>query len=93
MEKGFRNRSDWWTLIAALMVWTAHFGAVWGASIIFPGQAIARWLALVFTIAAGAALAGLWLRAGKPGITSVGGISLAIAAGATAFDAMPALVG
>ncbi len=93
MDRGFTNRHDFWTLAAAMVVWTAHFTVLWAASIIFPGHAAARWIALVFTLAAIGALAWLWLRAGRPGLTSTPGLGLAIATAGTLFDAVPPLVG
>lgn len=93
MENRFHNHHDWFTLALAFVVWSAHFTVLWAASIIFPGEPAARWLALVFTIAAAGALVWLYLRAGRPSVLSVAGLGLAIAAAGTAFDAMPALVG
>jgi hypothetical protein len=93
MEKGFANRHDWWTLTVAMAVWTAHFTMLWIASVVFPDHPLARWLALAFTLAAGAALAWLWLRAGRPKLASTGGLGLAIATAGVVFDAVPPLVG
>lgn len=92
MDQGFSNRHDWWTLTAAMAVWAAHFTFLWAASIIFPGQPAARWLALAFTIPAFAALIWLYLRAGRPSIFSTAGLGLAIATAGTLFDAVPPLI-
>ena len=92
MDNGFHNRHDWFTIALAMAVWSAHFTVLWAASIIFPDEPIARWLALVFTIVAFVALAWLWNRAGRPSLFTVSGLGLAIAAGGTAFDATPALL-
>jgi hypothetical protein len=92
MDHGFYNRHDWWTLAAAMAVWTAHFTLLWSASIIFPGHSAARWLAGAFTIAAFVALAWLYLRAKRPSIASVPGLGLALAAAGTLFDSVPPLI-
>ena len=93
MNGSFRNRHDWVTVAAGMVVWAAHFTVLWIASSVFPGEPIARWLALPFTIAALAALAWLYLRAGKPKLGSVPGLGLVLAAGGTLFDAAPPLIG
>lgn len=93
MVQDFRNRQDLWTPVAALAVWAAHFTLLWAASIIFPDQPAARWLALALTVAAAGALAWLYMRAGRPSLFSVPGLGLAIAAGGTLLDAVPPLIG
>ena len=93
MSEDFRNRHDFQTLAAALAVWTAHFGLLWAASSIFPDQPAARWIALALTVVAGLSLLWLWRRAGRPAITCVGGLGVAIAAIGIAFGVAPAIVG
>lgn len=53
---------EWALLLGGLVVWAAHFFLVYGFASIFPGMALARWLAIGATIAALAADAAiLWL--------------------------------
>jgi len=94
-ERGapFINRIDWFTAIAALAVWFAHFMAVWCASVIWPDQAAGRIVGVALTIAAFGALYWLRRRAGKPPLHNVAGLGLAIAAVAIAFSCVPALIG
>jgi len=93
MERGFSNRHDWRTLAAAMAVWTAQFTILWVASIVFPGQALARWIALPCTLLAAGTLAWLYLRARRPALLTTPGLGLAIAAAGTLFNALPPLVG
>ena len=93
MDEGFYNKHDFWTLAAAMSVWAAHFTLLWVASVVFPGDPAARWLALVFTVAAGGALAWLYIRAGRPSVFSVPGLGVAIATVGTLYDMVPALIG
>jgi hypothetical protein len=93
MEDDYRNRHDWFTLTAALVLWTAHFGLLWAASSIFPGQTLARWLALVLTVASYSVLGWIWLRAKRPSLASVAGFGVLLAAVGMGLDALPALVG
>lgn len=93
MTQEYRNRHDWFTLGAAMLVWFAHFNLLWAASIIFPGEPAARWIALVLTLAAYAALGLLWLRAKRPRPTSAGGLGLAVAAVGVGYDLAPAIIG
>lgn len=93
MKDDFHNRHDYRTLAAALALWAAHFTLAWTASSIFPDQPAARWIALALTLAASLVLWWLWKRAGRPGITSVGGLGIAIAAAGIAFGFVPAIVG
>lgn len=93
MEHGHRNEIDWLTPSLALILWAGHFMILWFASIIFPDQPPARWIALAVTLAALAALVWLW-RAGKVRtVYTVPGLGIAIAGAGIVFDAMPALIG
>ncbi len=93
MDQGFSNKLDWFTMTWALIVWTAHFALLWAASVIFPGEPAARWLALVLTIAAAIALIWLWFRADRPGIFTVPGFGLALSGLGVAYGAVPAAIG
>lgn len=93
MSKDFSNKQDWFTATLAFVVWFAHFNLLWAASSIFPGQPLARWIALILTIAAATALFWLWRRADVRTIVSVPGLGIAFAAVASAFTAAVALVG
>ena len=90
MSGRYSNAHDWFTAIAALAVWAAHFMILWTASVVFPGQAAGRWIAFALTLIAGAALAWLWLRASRPPLRSAAGLGLAIAAAGIAFGFAPA---
>lgn len=46
----------WMLLLGGLVVWTAHFLALYGVASIFPGTTIANWLVLPLTLVAVAAL-------------------------------------
>ncbi|WP_338242551.1 hypothetical protein [Aurantiacibacter hainanensis] len=93
MDEDFRNRTDYRTLAMALGLWAAHFGLLWVASSVFPDQPAARWIALALTLVAAAGLFWLWRCAGRPPVTSVAGLGLAIAAVGIAYDFAPAVVG
>lgn len=93
MDHGFSNKQDWFTAGWALAIWFAHFNLLWAASSTFPGQPMARWLALILTIVAAIILFWLWRRAGNPGIFKVPGLGLALAAMGVAFGAVPAAIG
>lgn len=93
MADRFTNEQDWMNATLALVVWAAHFSLLWAASVVFPGQPAARWLALAFTVAAAAALAWLWRRAQAKSLFSVPGLGIGIAGAGVAFDAIPALIG
>lgn len=53
----------WATLLGGLLLWAAHFFALYGIASLFPGTAAARWLAAAATVAALAAGAVLLLKA------------------------------
>jgi hypothetical protein len=91
MAERFSNKQDWFTAGWAMVVWTAHFGVLYGASIIWPGHAIARWIAVAGTVAAAGALYWLWRRAERPSIYTAGGLGLAIGAAGVVFDFAPAI--
>ena len=83
---------SWRTGLLALVVWAAHFVAVYAAGLIFPGQPVVRWLALAAMLAALGALAWLWLRDGSER-TALGTISILLAGLFVVYDTLPALLG
>lgn len=89
----FINRQDWFTAVAGLTVWFAHFMLVWCASVIWPGQATGNIVAVLLTLAAYAVLFVLWRRVRPVSLQSVAGLGLAIAAMAITFSCVPALIG
>lgn len=93
MRGEFTNKHDWLTISLALCVWAAHFMLMWSASSIFPGQAAARWAALIITILAFVALRQLRRHRGVSGFRSVEGLGVGIATVAVAYTALPALIG
>ena len=95
MEDGnsFINRNDWFTAVAALTVWFAHFMLVWCASVIWPGQATGNIVAVLLTLVAYALLFVLWRRVRPVSVQSVAGLGLAIATMAISFSCVPALIG
>ena len=93
MAERFSNGHDWFTVGAAMAVWAGHFMLLWTASVVFPGQAAGRSIALALTLLAGAALAWLWLRASRPPLRSAAGLGLALGSAGVAFDLAPALIG
>ena len=93
MAERFSNRLDWFTAGWALVVWAVHFTLLWAAGVVFPGQPAARWLALLLTLVAAAALVWLWRRSEARSVRSVAGLGIGLAALVTAFDAAPALIG
>ncbi|MCL6250475.1 hypothetical protein M3P36_05380 [Altererythrobacter sp. KTW20L] len=42
----------WLTFLGGLVLWAAHFVAVYGIASVWPGQALAGWLVLAVTLAA-----------------------------------------
>lgn len=92
MADPFSSDQDWITAALALTVWAAHFSLLWAASIVFPGDAAARWIALAVTVAAVAALVILARRARVASPFSAAGVGIGIAGLAIAFDALPALL-
>ena len=89
----FRNDIDWLTPVLALALWAAHFSLLWAASSIFPDQAVARWIAVVLTVAAFALLWWLWVRGGRASVTSIPGLGIVLAGAGVAFGVLPAIVG
>ncbi|WP_338445114.1 hypothetical protein V5F89_07910 [Pelagerythrobacter marensis] len=92
MNPHFDNRLDWIALGGAFTVWTAHFMAAWSIGSILPGRPIVLWLTLAITIAALAALAGLWRWRRVRSPVSVAGLAIALAALGVLYDFLPALM-
>lgn len=93
MADRFTPEHDLITPALALCVWAAHFGLVWTASVVFPDEPAARWIALGLTVIAMAALVGLARRARVKSPFSAAGLGIGIAAAGIAFDTLPALLG
>ena len=79
-------------LLFAFGVWGAHFIVAYGAALIFPGLALARWIALAATVMAVAVLLlaahRYGRRAGRLGL-----LTLALALAAVFFGTLPAVIG
>ena len=93
MSGDFTNRIDWLTPTIAFSVWAAHFTILWAASIIFPDQPAARWIALAVTFVSFGALFWLWRWASRPGLFTIPGFGIALAAIGMIYDGLPALIG
>lgn len=89
----FSNRTDWGAVVIALAIWTVQFMAKWGASIVFPGAAAGRIIGALLSLAGLAALVWLWRARRVRSPSSVAGLGIAIAALATIYDTLPALIG
>lgn len=92
MAERFDNQLDWFALIGAFAIWSAHFMLAWTISSVFPGQDIVLWLTLALTVVALGGLAWLWRAREVAGIRSVAGLAIALAAVATLYDFLPALM-
>lgn len=55
--------SAWAAMLGGLLVWAAHFFALYGIASLFPGMAAARWLTVAATLAALAAAGALLVQA------------------------------
>ena len=55
----------WSLMLSGLLLWTAHFFAVYAAASIFPGTALARYITAGLTVIAAAAAAWLLWRTGS----------------------------
>lgn len=89
----FKESTDWKGAGWAFSVWAVHFSALWGASSAFPADPAARWIALVATVLALAALAVVLRRRGANRDGVVLPLALGLSAVAILFGALPALVG
>lgn len=89
----FVNKQDWLSPTIALTVWALHFIVLWCVSSIFPGQDLARWIALGLTVPALAALWIVWRRRKVPGFATMPGLGMGIAGVGIVYSALPAVVG
>ncbi len=87
----------WLLILGGLIVWAAHFVAIYAIGSVFPGQANARWLVLAATVAAiGGNLAILWRTTGPRAdaldgwICSIGRIGAALSILAVVWQTAPA---
>ncbi|MBB3860645.1 type VI protein secretion system component VasK [Novosphingobium hassiacum] len=93
MHDAFTEPVDWRGAALAFTIWMAHFGVLWGASSIFPDASPARWIALIATVLAMAALVLVWRRRSPESSGAVLPLACALAAAAVLFGAMPAVIG
>lgn len=91
VEGPIDQNQTWRTVLLAFAIWAAHFLVVYAASLIFPGQIAALWIALATSIAALAALAWLWWRARA--LTTLDMLAIGLAALFVVYDTLPALFG
>ena len=94
---------QWLFALGGLLVWTAHFFAIYIAASLFPGTSLAKWLTAVLTLAALAALVivlmPLWKRSRQedsgdelqPWLTSVTLLGALLAGVAILYQGLPAL--
>ncbi|QNN65277.1 hypothetical protein H9L12_01140 [Sphingomonas rhizophila] len=93
----------WLALLGGLLVWAAHFFAVYGVASIYPGSDRARWLTVVVTLMALGALAIQYrLVAGRFQVEArseldhwfrgLANLGLALAAIAVLYQGLPALL-
>lgn len=79
-------------LLIAFAVWAAHFSISYGAVLVFPGQTIARIVAVVAGLAALAVLVAQGRKSARPRSSLALG-ALGLAAAAIVFGTFPAIVG
>jgi len=94
VERGepIERQGQYRTLVAAFAIWAAHFAISYGAVLIFPGQPLARWIAIAAMIGAGGAVITWGRRLDKPrSPLALGALGLALAG--IVFGTFPALVG
>lgn len=93
MDDRYSEWHDWAGAAWALVVWAAHFSALWGASSVWPGQPAARWAALAVTAVALGALAWLWRARRIRTPRSIAGLAVAFSGISIVLGAVPAAVG
>ena len=79
-------------LLIAFAIWAAHFAISYGAVLVFPGQAIARIVAVAAGLAALAVLVAQARRSARPRSSLALG-ALGLAGAAIVFGTFPAIVG
>lgn len=89
----------WAMLLSGLVVWAAHFFAIYIAASVFPGSDTARWLALAATIAALAADGAILFRTLRPGgeaferwVRQLGAFGAALSTLAVLWQGLPAIM-
>lgn len=80
------------TFLFAFVIWAAHFMVAYGAALVFPGQPLARWIAILALLAALAALFTWMRRLGKPR-PYLALAALGLSAVSVIFGTFPAFVG
>lgn len=80
------------TLLVAFGIWAAHFIISYGAALIFPGEPLARWIAVGALIAAIIALA-VWTLRLKPAPPHLALAAVALSLAAIVLGTFPAFVG
>lgn len=80
------------SLVFAFAVWAAHFMLSYGAALVFPGQVLARWIAILALPAALAALF-LWSRRLDKPRPFLALAALGLSAISILFGTLPAFVG
>ena len=79
-------------LLIAIAIWAAHFSISFGAVLVFPGEAIARIIAVVAGLAALAVLVAQARGSARPQSSLALG-AFGLAAAAIVFGTFPAIVG
>lgn len=79
-------------LLIAFAIWAAHFSISYGAVLVFPGEAIARIIAVVAGLAALAVLVAQARGSARPQSSLALG-AFGLAAAAIVFGTFPAIVG
>lgn len=79
----------WRTVLIAFVIWSAHFIAVYGAGLIFPGEKVVLWIALAACLVALGALVWLWRRHMR---TALGALAIVLSGLFVVYDTLPALL-
>lgn len=89
----------WATLLSGLIVWAAHFFALYIAASVFPGGDTARWLTFVATLAALTANGAILFRtlrrtsdAFELWVRQLGAIGAALSALAVLWQGLPGII-
>lgn len=93
VDERFSEPVDWTAVTLAFVIWAAHFSVLWGASSALPGDAAARWIALVATLAGLAVLALLWFTRAHRGPQATPRLAHSLSGAAMLFGALPAVFG
>lgn len=79
-------------LVFAFAVWAVHFAVAYGAALVFPGQAAARWIAVAALMVALAVLT-VAVRRHRAQTGAIGFAAAALAIAAIVFGTLPAIIG